>query len=51
MSKLEHDIQAFCDKAIEAKDLSDMHNDMKELLQKEFQVIIAEADARLVLLV
>ncbi|KAG2179984.1 hypothetical protein INT43_003771, partial [Umbelopsis isabellina] len=39
MSNLEHDIQAFCDKAIEAKDLSDMHNDMKELLQKEFQLL------------
>ncbi|KAJ2963101.1 hypothetical protein NQZ79_g1828 [Umbelopsis isabellina] len=39
MSNLEHDIQAFCDRAIEAKDLSDMHNDMKELLQKEFQLL------------
>jgi hypothetical protein len=37
-AKLEQDIQSFCDRAIEAKNLTSMHDDMKELLQKEYQV-------------
>jgi hypothetical protein len=38
-SRLEHDIQSFCDHAIEAKDLSSLHDDMRELLQKAYQVM------------
>lgn len=36
--QLEQSIQAFCDRAIESQDLSSMHDDMKALLQKEYQV-------------
>ncbi|KAI8578849.1 hypothetical protein K450DRAFT_244806 [Umbelopsis ramanniana AG] len=37
--QLEQSIQAFCDRAIESQDLSSLHDDMKALLQKEYQLL------------
>ncbi|KAI9286257.1 hypothetical protein BC943DRAFT_359426 [Umbelopsis sp. AD052] len=37
--QLEQSIQAFCDRAIESQNLSSLHDDMKALLRREYQLL------------